>query len=170
MHYTAQVSRILTKDSNETNDKYFWIHSYSGFIAELKLRQTKGLSGPALLSANRESNPITAHFKVCVDEFVPFTGVWFSDVVPLTLQQHGADVVLALQQQKRVQITAQDAEQPWSNKHRQGQRQKKKTKCVKTQSGLALWGAVTYCTPGQNRTVCLQALDQSTNFSSTSLP
>lgn len=74
---------------------------------------------------------------MCVDEFIPFTGVWFSDVVPLTLQQHGADVVLALQQQKRVQITAQDAEQPWSNKHRQGRRQKKKTKCVKTQSGLA---------------------------------
>lgn len=43
--------------------------------------------------------------------FIPFIGVPLSDVLPLTLQQHGADVVLALQQQKGVQITAEHTEQ-----------------------------------------------------------
>lgn len=108
----------------------------------------------------------------CIDQSLPLTGVLLADVVPLTLQQHGADVVLTLQQQKGVQITAEHTEQSAAtHKHQH---------IKNTFRGLAWWDIiekaaariVQYCRVQTHRQrhyldssglVCLQVLDQSTH-------
>lgn len=51
------------------------------------------------------------------------------NVLPLTLQQHGTDVVLALQQQKGVHITTEHAEKSEASRTKQA-RQKKNKKYI----------------------------------------
>lgn len=61
-------------------------------------------------NSDNEGRILKSFFKSCVHWFIPLIGVQLRNVLPLTLQQHGADVVLALQQQKGVHVTAEHAE------------------------------------------------------------
>ena len=54
------------------------------------------------------------HLQQCVHWLLPLCGI-----VPLTLQQHGAEVVLTLQQQEGVQIAAEHTEQSAATQHKQ---------------------------------------------------